>query len=176
MHNGTIFNIMKKYVLIILLVVGFAFLFHNYVFARVTVTGPSMQPTFNNKDVIFVEKISTKIGNINRGEIIIFDSNNENNDIYIKRVIGIAGDKINIKDGKVYLNGQILTESYLPQGTITKANSSTTEHVVPKGYIFVLGDNRGNSTDSRILGLINIKDVKGHVILRAYPFKNISTF
>lgn len=176
MHNRTIFNMMKKYVLIILLVVGFAFLFHNYVFARVTVTGPSMQPTFNNKDVIFVEKISTKIGNINRGEIIIFDSNNENNDIYIKRVIGVAGDKINIKDGKVYLNGQILMESYLPQGTITKANSSTTEYVVPKGYIFVLGDNRGNSTDSRMLGLINIKDVKGHVILRVYPFENISTF
>ncbi|MFL0197497.1 signal peptidase I [Clostridium sp. WILCCON 0269] len=176
MNNKTIFITIKEYALSILVAIGFAFVFHSYVFARADVTGPSMQPTFNDRDVIFVEKVSTEIGHINRSEIVIFNSKNQNNDTYIKRVIGIAGDKIDIKDGKVYLNGQAITESYLPQGTITEPNSFNTEYVIPKGYIFVLGDNRGNSTDSRILGLINIKDVKGHVIFRAYPFKNISIF
>ncbi|WP_368489595.1 signal peptidase I [Clostridium sp. BJN0013] len=176
MNHKTIFKSLKEYILIILLALGFLFIFHSYVFARVDVIGPSMQPTLNNKDILFVEKISTEIGHINRGEIVIFNSNNENNDNYIKRVIGIADDKINIRDGKVYLNGQLLSENYLPQGTITECNSSNTDYVIPEGYIFVLGDNRENSTDSRILGFINIKDIKGHVIFRAYPFKYINIF
>jgi signal peptidase I len=166
----------KEYIFTILLAFGLAFVFKSYVFAKSIVIGPSMQPTFNNKDIIFSEKVSIEIGHINRGKIVVFNSKNKNNDIYIKRAIGIAGDKIEIKNGKVYLNGQSLVENYLTKDIITEPNSFNTEYVIPKGYIFVLGDNRENSTDSRILGLINIKDVKGHVIFRAYPFKAISTF
>lgn len=167
---------LMNYMGCILLAIGFAFAFHTYVFAKSYVVGPSMQPTFNNNDVIFLEKISTETGHINRGEVIVFNSKDENNDDYIKRVIGIAGDKIDIKDGKVYLNEKLLSENYLPQGTVTDPNSINTEYIIPEGYIFVMGDNRGNSTDSRILGPINLKDVKGHVIFRAYPFDKISTF
>ena len=176
LDNKTIFKNVKEYIFTILLAFGLAFIFQSYVFAKSIVRGPSMQPTFNDKDVIFLEKVSTETGHINRGEIVVFNSKDKNNDIYIKRVIGIAGDKIEIKKGKVYLNGQPLAENYLSQDTITEPNSFNTKYVIPKGYIFVLGDNRENSTDSRIIGPINIKDVKGHVIFRAYPFKDISTF
>ncbi len=174
-HKGVLRNI-GGYIFYIILAVVFALTFRTYVFARANVIGPSMQPTFNDKDSVFLEKVSTETGHISRGEIVTFYSKDENNDDYIKRVIGIAGDKVEIKDGKVYLNGQLLSENYLPEGTITEPNSLTTQYVIPEGYIFVLGDNRGNSTDSRILGPINLKDVKGHVILRVYPFSNIKAF
>lgn len=174
--NKSFLKELRSYAGYILLAICFAIIFQTYVFARKDVDGPSMQPTFNNKDVIFIEKISTEIGNINRGEIIVFNSKDENNDNYIKRVIGIAGDKINIENGKVYLNGKLLPEGYLPKGTITEPNSINTQYVIPKGHIFVMGDNRGNSTDSRMLGPINLKDIKGHVVFRLYPFNKISTF
>lgn len=160
----------------IVVVIVIAAILQRFVFARVTVTGPSMQPTFSNNDIIFLEKISTEIGHINRGEIVIFNSQDENNDNYIKRVIGVAGDKIEIKKSKVYLNGKELQEKYLPIETKTEPNSFTTIYTIPKGYIFVLGDNRENSTDSRILGNISLKQVKGHVIFRIYPFKNMKIF
>jgi signal peptidase I len=164
------------YVFCIILAIGMALVCRSYVFARADVIGPSMEPTFNDKDIIFMEKISTETGHINRGEVVVFNSHDENEDNYIKRVIGIAGDKIEIKSGKVYLNGEVLTENYLPKGVVTESNSAAVEYVVPQNYIFVLGDNRENSTDSRIIGPVNLKDVKGHVILRVYPFKNINYY
>ncbi|MBV4418851.1 signal peptidase I [Clostridium tyrobutyricum] len=176
MKNKMVLKGIGQYSLSILIAVVLAFVFHTYVFARSDVTGPSMQPTFHNNDIIFQERISTAIGKINRGEIVVFNSKDENNSNYIKRVIGIEGDTVDIKNGRVYLNGKCLEESYLPKGTVTEPNSYTTQYIIPKGYIFVLGDNRGNSTDSRILGPINIKDVKGHVIFRVYPFKNMEIF
>jgi signal peptidase I len=170
------FKKFREYAFYIILAIGLALVCRSYVFARTDVIGSSMQPTFNDKDVIFMEKISTETGHINRGEVVVFNSHDENEDNYIKRVIGIAGDKIEIKSGEVYLNGKVLTESYLPEEVVTEANSAVAEYVVPEGYIFVLGDNRKNSTDSRIIGPVNLKDVKGHVILRVYPFKNINYF
>ncbi|WP_446899803.1 signal peptidase I [Clostridium sp. LBM24168] len=176
MENKGSFKKFTEYAFPIILAIGLAFICRSYVFARTDVIGPSMQPTFSDKDIVFMEKISTETGHINRGEIVVFNSHDENEDNYIKRVIGIPGDKIEIMSGKVYLNGKILAENYLPEGVITESNSAVTKYVVPEGYIFVLGDNRQNSTDSRIIGPVNLKDVKGHVILRVYPFDNINYF
>ncbi|WP_338432777.1 signal peptidase I [Clostridium tyrobutyricum] len=176
MENKKLKKSITSYIVYIIVVIVIAVILQRFVFARATVTGPSMQPTFSNNDIIFLEKISTEIGHINRGEIVIFNSQDENNDNYIKRVIGVAGNKIEIKNSKVYLNGKELQEKYLPIGTKTEPNSSITTYTVPKGYIFVLGDNRENSTDSRILGNISLKQVKGHVVLGLYPFKNIKIF
>lgn len=158
----------------ILLPIGLALGINHYVFAGGTVDGPSMQSTLHNKDILFFEKISTETNHINRGDIVAFNSRDENNDNYIKRVIGIAGDTVEIKNDKVYLNGEELNESYLEPGTPTEPLSFKTKYIVPEGYIFVLGDNRTNSTDSRILGPINIKDVKGHAVVRVFPFNKMS--
>lgn len=166
----------KEYGLSIMVALFLAFIFHTYVLARASVDGPSMQPTLHNNDVIFLEKLSVETNNIKRGEIIVFDSKNENNDYYIKRVIGVAGDQVDIKNGKVYVNGNQIVENYLSPDTITEPISPKTTYKVPEGQVFVLGDNRSNSTDSRILGCINVKDVKGHAILRAYPFNQIRIF
>jgi signal peptidase I len=166
----------KEYGISILIAIGLAFVLHSYVFARATVDGPSMQPTFHTNDVVFLDKLSVETGNIKRGEIVVFNSRDENNDDYIKRVIGVAGDEVKIMNGKVYVNGKELNESYLAPGTITEPITPRTTYKVPAGDIFVLGDNRTNSTDSRILGFIKLKDVKGRVVFRAYPFNEIRTF
>lgn len=91
---------------------------------------------------------------------------------YIKRVIGVAGDKIEIKDGKVYLNDELLQEDYLDEGVITDMGTYGlfSEVVVPEGYVFVMGDNRGHSTDSRCFGCIPVSKIEGKVWIRFWPF------
>jgi signal peptidase I len=177
--KGRIDKQIKEYALSIVVAIIIALTLRNYVFARADVEGNSMVSTLHDKDVIFVEKISLITHSIKRGQIIIFDSQNSNGDIYVKRVIGIEGDEIEIKNGNVYLNGNILTEEYLDQGTETSPGSFMNDrdkYKVPKDHVFVLGDNRNNSLDSRTLGPVNIKNIKGHTIFRIYPFKQMRIF
>ncbi|MBI6871425.1 signal peptidase I [Clostridium aciditolerans] len=174
--NNQLAKEIKEYAISIIAALFIALLFHNYVFARATVEGPSMQPTLHNKDILFLEKISTETSNVKRGQIVVFDSKNENGDYYIKRVIGVAGDIVEIKNGHVYLNGNMLNENYLSANNITEPLSTQSRYTVPSGYVFVLGDNRTNSIDSRILGPINLKDLKGHAVIRVFPFDSIEMF
>jgi len=87
---------------------------------------------------------------------------------YIKRIIGVAGDHIKIEDGKVYRNGEELREDYLPEGCIT-SNKNYSDVVVPEGYVFVMGDNREHSTDSRDFGCIPIDKIESRVAFRFWP-------
>ena len=87
---------------------------------------------------------------------------------YIKRVIGVAGDHIKIEDGKVYLNGKELQEPYLREGIKTESDMFT-DVTVPEGYIFVMGDNRPHSTDSRSFGCIPLEKVESKVWIRFWP-------
>lgn len=88
---------------------------------------------------------------------------------YIKRVIGIGGDHIKIEDGKVFLNGQELNEPYLREGITTEKTGGFSELTVPEGYVFVLGDNRPHSTDSRCFGCIPLEKVESKVVIRFWP-------
>ena len=95
---------------------------------------------------------------------------------YIKRVIALPGEHIQIKDGKVYINGKELQEDYLPEGTITDSMATETidggqflDLVVPEGTVFVMGDNRGHSADSRKFGCIPYEKIEGKVVLRFWP-------
>lgn len=91
---------------------------------------------------------------------------------YIKRIIGVAGDHIEIKDNKVYLNGEELEETYLDEGVVTNMGSYGvySDIVVPEGYVFVMGDNREHSTDSRCFGCIPVSKIEGKVWIRFWPF------
>ncbi len=169
----------RDYAVSIAAAVIIALTFRTYVFARADVEGQSMFSTLHNKDVLFVEKISTLTHNFKRGQIIIFNSNNYNKDIYVKRIIGIEGDEIEIKNSKVFLNGTELKEDYLDMDTVTTPGPLLMQNgkfKIEKGHVFVLGDNRADSIDSRVLGPISIKDIKGHAVLRIYPFDKIRTF
>ena len=134
----------------------------------VTIEGDSMKPTFLDGDKVVTSRILTMAGKYKTGDIVVFHMIDEygQRDV-IKRVIGMEGDTIEIKEGTVYRNGvAILKEN-------TEGEVSLT---VPKGGIFVLGDNRSHSYDSRDMGIISESELKGKVILRWYPFDTIKRF
>ena len=141
------------------------------------VSGDSMLPTLHENDYLIINKIGYKIGEPKNGDVIVFKSDLEKNDgttkDLVKRIIGVAGDKVVIKDGKVYLNYKLLDETYLSEGMDTTGD---VDIVVPEGKLFVLGDNREVSLDSRYeqVGLVDVNDVEGKVLVRLYPFNDIS--
>lgn len=94
---------------------------------------------------------------------------------YIKRVIAIEGEHVEIKDGKIYINGEILKEEYLGENVVTES-SVFNDFVVPEGYVFAVGDNRSASTDSRVLGCIPLNKIEGIAICRFWPLNEITKF
>nr|WP_307815963.1 signal peptidase I [Thermobrachium celere] len=100
----------------------------------------------------------------------MLDPGSKGRGIYIKRIIGLPNEVVEIKDGSVYINGNKLKEDYLEPGTYTDVDMKIT---VPEDCVFVLGDNREVSEDSRYIGPIPIKNLKGHAVFRIYPFSDI---
>lgn len=142
------------------------------------VRGDSMVPTLHENDYLIINKIGYRISEPKNGDVVVFKSDlaqeDGTNKNLVKRVIGIPGDKVVIKDGNVYVNGKQLQEDYLEEGTYTEGDTDIT---VPENKIFVLGDNRKISLDSRseLVGLVDIDKLEGKVFVRLYPFNDIST-
>ncbi|MGB4609301.1 MAG: signal peptidase I [Saccharofermentanales bacterium] len=147
-----------------------------FVAQRNTISGPSMEPTLHDKDQIIVEKISKHFA-INRGDIITIDETDADHpdNLLIKRIIGLPGEKIELKDGKVFVNDQLLQEDYLSQGVETQADPVRNEQVVTLGEneYYVLGDNRPVSKDSRRIGPVHRDQIIGKLLIRFYPFDSI---
>ncbi len=144
-------------VLIMIVILGVKF----FVIDSSVVMGQSMYPTLNensHNDRVIVERYKQFTKNYNRGDVVVLKANNEAKDKYIKRVIALSNETVEIRDGSVYVNGEVLIENYLPTDIFTEPGMKI---VVPEGYVFVLGDNRIDSTDSRELGPINIEDILG---------------
>lgn len=135
------------------------------------VEGQSMEPNFYNGDSVLTNRISYLLSTPQRGDVVIlkFPGDPEHKK-YIKRIIGLPGEKIAIKDGTVYINDQKLTESYLPAGTQTKPNM---EKTLGANEYFVIGDNRGNSSDSRIWGPVEKSDLIGKAFFTFWPIDRI---
>lgn len=136
----------------------------------------SMYPTIKQYDYLIINKITYKINQPERGDIIVFKSEllreNGKKKQLIKRAIGIPGDTLEIKGGIVYRNGQRLEEPYI-NGDFTPGEMAPT--VVPQGKIFAMGDNRPNSLDSRseTVGMVSMDKVVGKAFLRLFPFNKI---
>jgi signal peptidase I len=134
-------------------IVIYAFLFRPF-----QVNGQSMFPNYHNGEYILTNLIALKFGDLKRGEVVVFESPIDKEKDYIKRVIGVKGDRVMIKDGSVYINGVKLDESsYLPLDVKTYGGAflgEGEEAVVPAGEYFVIGDNRGGSSDSRAWGFV----------------------
>lgn len=134
-----------------------------FLFRVVTVDGHSMVPTLQDGDRLILTDVTTKY---KRGEIVVISR--EKDDPLVKRVIGIGGDTIDLAGGKVYLNGEELLEPYLDQETYdVSPEPPDFPLTVPKGYVFVMGDNRGNSLDSRSIevGLVDTHRILGKVMV-----------
>ena len=129
------------------------------------VDGTSMEPTLHPGQRLVIEKVSYHLAAPERGEVVVLKIPGREADAIIKRVVATAGDVIAIRNGRVYLNGAVLDEPYLSQFTPGDLPSA----VVPDGYIFVLGDNRGASNDSRTFGMIPTDHLVGRAILSYWP-------
>lgn len=141
------------------------------------VSGISMLPNFEDQDYLILSKQAYKKGEIKRGDVIVFQStlvDEEGRDKkLIKRVVGLPGEKVTVKNDKVYINDKEVDESYTNDG-ITNGDL---EVVVPKGRVFCMGDNRLHSADSRVreVGCIDIKKIDGKVVFRMLPFKRFGS-
>lgn len=141
------------------------------------VSGSSMIPNFHDGDYIITNKVSTKISDLKRGEVVILKNPRNLDQVFIKRVMATPQDKIMISGGKVYVNDQLVDEPYLPKGTRTTGGAYLSEGEQLKmaaGEYFVMGDNRGGSSDSREWGPIKKELVVGQAWLRYWPLQQFN--
>lgn len=139
------------------------------VFARVKVLNISMQPTFYEGDVLLVNKLAYKLGAMETGDVVIFHNPNDLSEDYIKRLIGKPGDSVEVMDGSVYVNGIPLEEPYIAELPMYEGSWQ-----VPDNAIFVLGDNRNQSSDSHSWGFVPLEDVVGKALVVYWPPKAIT--
>ena len=159
----------------ILLTIAAAIIMVSFFGFRVSVIGPSMSPTLENGEKVLVNRFVYKLFDPKQNDLIVFQPNgNEKSHYYVKRVIALPGDTVQIKDGKVYVNGELLAESVETE-KIENAMMAENEIVVGEDEYFVLGDNRNASSDSRdpSVGKVLGKDFVGRAWLRLYPFDKI---
>jgi len=157
----------------ILLVLGL--LFRSFILQPFVVEGNSMETNFHNQEFLLVDRISYKFRSPQRGEVIVFRYPKNPNEDYIKRIVGLPGETVNIENGKIYINDNLLNEGYLPLGSQTftsTENGSLKTTLGPKEY-FVLGDNRQNSSDSREWGILPQKNIIGRAWLIVFPFQDL---
>ena len=141
------------------------YLLIDFMIARVKVENISMQPTLKPGEFIIVNKMAYRLGPVNYGDIIVFHFNLQED--FIKRVMGLPGDLVEVMDGVVYINHQAVEEDYLSAPPIYTGSWS-----VPDDHLFVLGDNRNQSSDSHKWGFVPINNVVGKALVVYYPFSD----
>lgn len=154
-----VLDIIETLVLAVVLFIGI-----NAVSARVRVDGFSMRPTLEDGEFVLVNKMSYRFGAVQRGDIIVFHFPLNPKEELIKRVIGLPGDRVSVQNHQVYINGQMLNEPYIAQAPIYSG-----EWTVLDGQLFVMGDNRNNSNDSKDWGPLPAENVVGKAILIYWP-------
>ena len=167
-----------KDMLSIIITVIAVILFIVYIGSIQQVVGPSMEPTLKEGDILILNKIGYKIFDVKRFDIVAVKTNTSK--YFVKRVIGLPGDKIEYIDNVLHINGKVYKESFLNKDTITE-NFSLIDlgyDEIPENMYLVLGDNRSNSEDSRNpkIGLIKKEDILGKSSIRIFPFKNFGLF
>ncbi|WP_445670474.1 signal peptidase I [Peribacillus sp. FSL K6-1552] len=179
MMGKEIFSWIKAIVIAVIL----AFTIRTYIFAPIVVDGESMMPTLKDHERIVLSKFDTKINDIHRFDIVVFHASKDKD--YIKRVIGLPGDHIEYNNDTLYINGENYEETYLdkykkqmagePLTLDFKIEDRTGRKTVPKDQIFVMGDNRRNSLDSREIGTVSVDEITGKASLVYWPIENIKT-
>lgn len=187
--GGFIYEVVKMFLLAVVIIVPIrVFLFQPFI-----VRGASMEPNFSEKQYLIINEFGYKNVELfggavhveprkdfTRREVVVFAAPTKRKDFYIKRVVGLPGESVQVRDGIVTVfneanpDGYVLDESsYLPTGRRTTGD---VRHDLADDEYYVLGDNRNASSDSRIFGPVNKNDVVGRVLLRAFPFNKIEFF
>lgn len=154
-----VLDVVETVVLALVLFLGI-----NAVSARVRVDGFSMNPTLLDGEFVLVNRLAYRTGEMQRGDIIVFRSTTSPDLDLIKRIIGLPGDIVSVQNGQVIVNGQVLSEPY-----IAAAPNYNGQWRVPDGNLFVLGDNRNDSSDSHQWGLLPFDNIVGKAILIYWP-------
>jgi signal peptidase I, bacterial type len=163
----------KDWVVSILIAVVLAFFIRYFIVELYMVEGPSMRPTLLNGERLVVNKFLYRFKTPERGEVIVFRYPRDPSRDFIKRVIGVPGDTIEIKEGRVFVNGQLQNETYI----LEKTKGSYPLATVPEGHVFVMGDNRNNSEDSRFrdVGFVSYDLIKGKAIVVFWPVDHLKS-
>ncbi|WP_099157245.1 signal peptidase I [Virgibacillus ndiopensis] len=167
----------RKLISVVLFAVVLAIVFRTVLFASYVVDGKSMEPTLYDGNLLMVNKVIYDLKNVDHFDVIVFHANKRED--YVKRVIGLPGDEIKYKDDKLYINGEYVKEEFLdPFKKASKASPLTDDFTlkgvtgsakVPEGKLFVMGDNRENSLDSRSFGFISVDQLVGKVDIKYWP-------
>ncbi len=138
------------------------------------VEGASMEPSFQPREYLIIDEISYRFHTPQRGDVVVFRYPKDPRQFYIKRVIGLPGERVRVSDGIVYVNDKPLDEKYI---SVKFASDDTMqEKVLQPNEYFMMGDNRSNSLDSRIFGPVDSQYLIGRVWIRGWPFNRVSVF
>lgn len=182
---GPIAGFIVEIIKIIIIAVAIIFVVRYFLIQPFVVKGASMEPSFYDKEYLIVDEMTYRFRDPARGEVVVFHPpqksaegfQEESSQYYIKRVIGLPGETVEIKDGRVTIynsdepNGVVLDESYTPE--YTDGHMRT---VVPAGQYFLMGDNRDASLDSRSFGTVPFENLIGRVWVRGYPLDRLGSF
>jgi signal peptidase I len=142
-----------------------------FLYQPVKVEGTSMLPSLQHEERIFINKFVYRFESVNRGDVVVFRYPRDPSKSYIKRVIGVPGDRVRIEDGRVYLNGQQLAETYVPEEFTD--HRTMREMVVPEDTYFLLGDHRNASNDSRDFGAVPRGYIYGKAVFVYWPVEKV---
>ncbi len=174
MKKKSIWRELISWIIYLAVLLGAVYLIVQYVGERTTVSGESMYPSLSDGDSLIVDKISYRFIDPDRYDVVVFPFQYQEGTFYIKRIIGLPGETVQIMDGKIYINGKELNDPY---GSEDIRNPGLASNPITLGQdeYFVLGDNRNNSADSRepSVGMISREDIIGRAIFRIWPVESI---
>ena len=166
-HNGRVSPMFARWVRDILISLAVSAFFIIFLYQPVKVEGTSMMPTLEDQERVFINKFVYRLEPIERGDVVVFRYPRDTSKSYIKRVIAIAGDRVKIEDGLVYVNDRQIAEGYVPQ--MYEDVRSYPETVVPPHSYFVMGDHRNLSNDSRDFGPVDETYIYGKAVFGYWP-------
>jgi len=180
-QRGSIGSFLLEFIQSIVLALSVFVLLYLFVAQPNEVKGSSMYPNFLDKEFLLTDKLSYQFGSPKRGDVVVFKAPASepcaaDECEYIKRVIGVPGDKVMLKQGDIYLNGSLLDQSFLPEKVYSSPGEymkEGVEVVVPEGQYLCLGDNRPNSRDGREFGTIERKLIVGKAFFKYWPIGSI---
>lgn len=169
---GSVMRELLGWLFYILIIIGLTYLIITYVGQRTRVSGSSMETTLSDGDNLIVDKLSYRFQDPKRFDIVVFPYKYEENTYYIKRIIGLPGDTVQVKDGYTYINGELLESDIYGAEVMIVAGAASEPITLGEEEYFVLGDNRNHSLDSRdpSVGILKREDLIGRAWVRIYPF------
>jgi signal peptidase I len=144
-----------------------------FVLEAFRIPSESMVPTLEVGDRVFVNKFIYRFAEPERGDVVVFESVNGGEEDLIKRIVAVAGDEIEVRNGTLLVNGEEQEEPYLTENPPFTGSYEPTE--VPEEHVFVMGDNRGNSADSRVFGPLPVENIEGEAFMRFWPVPELKS-